>query len=132
MVRVFIFHSSRDNADAAALFSWLKAQGLDLGFLDIDKHAGIPTGANWEQTLYDELERAQAVILLPTKNWFASKCCFAEFTHARPRGKAIFPWWSGPMAVHPISASWSSMNPIQQFTLALRRSTFRAGRARHR
>ncbi|MCP4386459.1 MAG: TIR domain-containing protein, partial [Hyphomicrobiales bacterium] len=91
MARVFISHSSRDNAEAETLFAWLQAQGFDKGFLDIDKHAGIPIGARWEQTLYDELERAQAVILLLTKNWFESKWCFAEFTHARSRGKAIFP-----------------------------------------
>ena len=96
MARVFISHSSRDNAEAEALFTWLKSQGFDQGFLDIDKHAGIPTGASWEQTLYEELERAQAVILLLTKNWFDSKWCFAEFTHARSRGKAIFPVVVGP------------------------------------
>ncbi|MCP4381910.1 MAG: tetratricopeptide repeat protein [Hyphomicrobiales bacterium] len=91
MARVFISHSSRDNAEAQALFAWLKSQGFDQGFLDIDKHSGIPAGARWEQTLYDELERAQAVILLLTKNWFESKWCFAEFAQARSRGKAVFP-----------------------------------------
>jgi hypothetical protein len=91
MARVFISHSSRDNEAAKHIFDWLRAQGFEEGFLDIDKHQGIPPGARWEQTLYEELERAQAVILILTKNWFDSKWCFAEFAQARSRGKAIFP-----------------------------------------
>ncbi len=91
MARVFISHASRDAAAAQDLFAWLTAQGFDRGFLDIDTERGIPPGAKWEQMLYDELERAQAVILLLTRNWFDSKWCFAEFAQARSRGKAIFP-----------------------------------------
>jgi len=91
MARVFISHSSRDNEAARKIFTWLRSQGFEQGFLDIDKHQGIPPGARWEQTLYEELERAQAVILILTKNWFDSKWCFAEFAQARSRGKAIFP-----------------------------------------
>ena len=91
MARVFISHSSRDAGPARELFDWLKSQGFERGFLDIDTDHGIPPGAKWEQTLYEELERAEAVILLLTRNWFDSKWCFAEFAQARSRGKAIFP-----------------------------------------
>ncbi len=91
MARVFISHSSRDSVEAEEFFAWLMGEGFDRGFLDIDKHQGIPPGAKWEQRLYDELERAQAVVLILTKNWFESKWCFAEFAQARSRGKAIFP-----------------------------------------
>ena len=96
MARVFISHASGDAEAAQGLFSWLQAQGFDRGFLDIDTDQGIPPGAKWEQMLYDELERAQAVILLLTRNWFESKWCFAEFAQARSRGKAIFPVIVGP------------------------------------
>ena len=91
MARVFISHSSRDREQAEEIFAWLKAQGFEQGFLDIDKHQGIPPGERWEQKLYDELDRAQAMILILTRNWFDSKWCFAEFAQARSRGKAIFP-----------------------------------------
>jgi hypothetical protein len=91
MARVFISHSSRDREQAEEIFAWLKAQGFEQGFLDIDKHQGIPPGERWEQKLYDELDRAQAMILVLTRNWFDSKWCFAEFAQARSRGKAIFP-----------------------------------------
>ncbi len=83
MARVFISHSSRDREQAEEIFAWLKAQGFEQGFLDIDKHQGIPPGERWEQKLYDELDRAQAMILVLTENWFDSKWCFAEFAQAR-------------------------------------------------
>ena len=44
MARVFISHSSRDREQAEEIFAWLKAQGFEQGFLDIDKHQGIPPG----------------------------------------------------------------------------------------
>lgn len=91
MARIFISHSSRDNEAAQRLFRWVKEQEFDEIFLDIDKHAGIPPGARWEQELYTKLERSQAVILVLTANWMDSKWCFAEFAQARALGKAIFP-----------------------------------------
>jgi len=91
MARVFVSHSSRDNREALELFNWLKSEGFDQGFLDFDTHQGIPPGVKWEQRLYEELERAQAVILVLTQNWFESSWCFAELALARSRGKAVFP-----------------------------------------
>lgn len=91
MARVFISHSSRDNEPAARMKAWLEQQGFDAPFLDFDKHAGIPPGAYWEKTLYREIERSEAVIIIQTPNWLESKWCFAEFTQARALGKAIFP-----------------------------------------
>ncbi|NBW62200.1 MAG: TIR domain-containing protein, partial [Synechococcaceae bacterium WB4_1_0192] len=70
--------------------AWLIEQGFDVPFLDFDKHAGIPPGANWEQTLYREIERSQALLIIQTANWSASRWCFAEFTQARALGKPIF------------------------------------------
>src|SRR6185436_4975413 len=91
MARIFISHSSRDSQQAAEMMEWLRGQGFDRTFLDIDKHAGIPPGAHWERHLYQEIECAQAVILVLTPNWLDSKWCFAEFTQARALGKSIFP-----------------------------------------
>lgn len=91
MARVFISHSSLDKEPAARIMNWLKGQGFDTAFLDFDKHAGIPPGADWEKTLYREIEQSEAVIIIQTPNWLASKWCFVEFTQARALGKAIFP-----------------------------------------
>jgi conflict system STAND superfamily ATPase/TIR domain-containing protein len=91
MTAIFISHSSADNAAAAEMKAWLEAQGHTSLFLDFDPEAGIKGGSGWEQTLYRQLRRCQAVIALLTPNWLASKWCFAELVQARERGKAIFP-----------------------------------------
>jgi WD40 repeat protein len=91
MARVFISHSSRDNEVATEIKVWLASRGFDNVFLDIDKHAGIPPGANWERELYRKIDSVQAVILVITPNWHESKWCFVEFAQARALGKAIFP-----------------------------------------
>src|SRR5271165_1808095 len=91
MARIFISHSSTDDEAAARMKTWLKGQGFENAFLDKDKTTGIPPGADWEKTLYREVEQSQAVIIIQTPDWLASKWCFAEFTQARALGKAIFP-----------------------------------------
>ena len=90
MARIFLSHSSRDNAAAAELKAWLDEQGFAPAFLDFDKHSGIPAGADWERTLYEQIQRCQALLIMQTPNWSASRWCFAEFTQARALGKPIF------------------------------------------
>ncbi len=91
MARVFVSHSNRDNAVSVEIMDWLKTRGFEEVFLDIDKHAGVPPGSNWEQVLYRKIDSSQAVILVVTPNWHESKWCFVEFAQARALGKAIFP-----------------------------------------
>lgn len=91
MARIFISHSSRDHEAAGRIITWLRSQGFEEIFLDIDKDAGIQPGAEWERTLYREISRAHAVILIVTAHWHASRWCWSEFTQARALGKAIFP-----------------------------------------
>jgi len=90
MARVFLSHSSRDNASAGRIKAWLERQGFEAPFLDFDKHIGIPPGADWEKTLYREIDQSQALLIIQSANWSASKWCFAEFTQARALGKPIF------------------------------------------
>jgi len=96
MPRIFISHASNDVDASTRLLEWLRSQGFNGNFLDFDKYAGIPPGADWEHTLYREIARAEAVILVLTTRWFASKWCFAEFIHARALGKPIIPLIEGP------------------------------------
>ncbi|MBY3027106.1 TIR domain-containing protein [Rhizobium leguminosarum] len=91
MARVFISHSSRDNELAKEIVRWLNERSFQEIFLDIDKHGGIPPGANWEREIYQKIDSAQAVILIVTSNWHESKWCFVEFAQARALGKPIFP-----------------------------------------
>jgi WD40 repeat protein len=90
MARIFISHSSRDGLAARWMADWLSEQGFEAPFLDFDKHVGIPPGADWERTLYREIETSQALLILQSNHWSASKWCFAEFTQARALGKPIF------------------------------------------
>ncbi len=90
MARVFLSHSSRDNASAAMMKAWLDGQGFAPAFLDFDQHSGIPAGADWERTLYEQIQGSQALLILQTPNWSASRWCFAEFVQARALGKPIF------------------------------------------
>src|SRR5262245_57061161 len=95
--------------------AWLDGIGFDKSFLDFDDQAGIAPGDDWERRLYSELERSQAVILILTKNWFASKWCFAEFAQARALGKAIFAIVESPAGEQFVS------NDIQHLDLTSNR-----------
>ena len=114
MARIFISHSSRDNEAAARMKAWLASQGFETTFLDFDKTTGIPPGADWEKTLYREVEHSQAVIIIQTPNWLASKWCFAEFTQARALGKAIFPVIEAPTGDALISPDIQTLNLTQR------------------
>jgi len=91
MARIFVSHSSLDQATAREIMDWLRSLGFDNAFLDIDERNGIRPGDKWEARLYEELAACSAVVLVVTPNWLASKWCFAEFVQARATGKAIFP-----------------------------------------
>jgi hypothetical protein len=90
MARVFLSHSSRDNSSAGRMKAWLEQQGFEAPFLDFDKDSGIPPGADWERTLYREIDQSQALLILLSANWSASRWCDREFSQARALGKPIF------------------------------------------
>jgi hypothetical protein len=110
MARVFVSHSSADNDQAAQMKAWLERAGFESAFLDKDKTTGIPPGADWERMLYREVERSQAVIIIQTPSWLASKWCFSEFTQARALGKAIFPVIEAPTGDTLISPDIQALN----------------------
>src|SRR5512147_11329 len=91
MTAIFISHSSKDNEAAAAVKAWLEDQGHTSLFLDFDPEAGIKAGTAWEQVLYHNLRRCQAVIALLSPHWLTSKWCFTEIVQARAQGKPVFP-----------------------------------------
>ena len=87
MARVFLSHSSRDNASAGRIRAWLERQGFEAQFLDFDKHSGIQPGENWEKTLYREIERSHALLILQSANWSVPRWCDIVLYCARFRGK---------------------------------------------
>jgi WD40 repeat protein len=88
---IFLSHSSADNDVALQIRDWLEKQGYRSVFLDFDPAQGIPHGRDWERELYAQLRASRAVIVLCSRYSMASPWCFAEITHARALGKALFP-----------------------------------------
>jgi WD40 repeat protein len=90
---IFISHSSKDSAAAAALHARLLAREYTAAqlFLDSDAGSGIAAGEEWQQALYARLKDCRALIVLCTRNWLDSKWCFAELVYAKASGKEIFP-----------------------------------------
>ncbi len=97
MPAIFISHSSRDQKIADEVTAAIKRLGFEEVFLDFDKDTGIGAGADWEKTLYENLSRCHAVILLLTPNWLTSTWCRIELSHARALGKVILPIISEPL-----------------------------------
>ena len=64
MSRLFISHSSANNAEAAAIRDWLVREGWDEVFLDLDPARGIAAGERWERALNEAASRCEAVLFL--------------------------------------------------------------------
>ena len=90
MARLFISHSSVNNAEAIALREWLSAEGWDDVFLDLDPARGIVAGERWERALNEAARRCEVVIFLVSKAWLASEWCRREFNLARRLNKRMF------------------------------------------
>jgi formylglycine-generating enzyme required for sulfatase activity len=88
--RIFISHSSTDNAAAIALRDWLVGEGWDDLFLDLDPERGIVAGERWERALNDAARRCEAVLFLISKAWLGSRWCTNELHLARRLNKRLF------------------------------------------
>ncbi len=88
---LFISHSSADNDVALTFGARLRARGFEALFLDFDPEQGIPAGRNWEEELYVQLRRADAVVFLASPDSVASKWCAVEVSLSRSVGKPVFP-----------------------------------------
>jgi energy-coupling factor transporter ATP-binding protein EcfA2 len=88
---LFISHSSADTDAALAFCARLRTLGFETLFLDFDPEHGIPAGRNWEEELYIQLRRADAVVFLASPDSVASKWCAVEVSLSRSVGKPVFP-----------------------------------------
>ena len=85
MSRIFLSHSSANNAEAVALRDWLEREGWkDEIFLDLDPNRGIAAGERWERALNEAANRCEAVLFLVSKAWLASDWCIKEFHSSAP------------------------------------------------
>ncbi len=88
--RIFLSHSSANNAEAIAVHDWLIAQGWNELFLDLHPERGLKAGQRWQDALKQAAERCELVIFLISPAWAASKWCLAEFLLAKQMSKPIF------------------------------------------
>jgi Novel STAND NTPase 1/TIR domain len=91
LARLFISHSSANNAAAIALRDWLFELGYkNEVFLDIDPERGLAAGERWQEALRAAADRCEAVLFLVSRAWLASAWCRAEFLLAKNLQKRIF------------------------------------------
>ena len=90
MSRIFLSHSSTNNAEAGAVRDWMAKQGWEDVFLDLDPDRGLKAGQRWQDALKQAAERCEMVIFLISPAWAASKWCLAEFLLAKNLNKRIF------------------------------------------
>ena len=88
MSRLFISHSSKDNASAIAFKQWLGKHGWpeDDVFLDLQN---IGAGERWKDALRKANTRCEAIILLVSPESLSSPECLAEVRKAEDYGKEI-------------------------------------------
>ena len=72
MSRIFISHSSTDNAPTIALRDWLVDEGWNDLFLEFDPERGIASGERWERALNEAARRCEAVLFLISRAWLGS------------------------------------------------------------
>lgn len=91
MSKIFISHSSHDNAKALAVAQWLERNGWADYFLDITPSRGLSPGERWQAALKAAQDRCEAVLCLISPAWRDSKWCLAEFLQAKQQlGKPVF------------------------------------------
>ena len=108
MSRLFLSHSSANNAAASALGVWLADQGFDDVFLDIDPNTGLVPGQRWQEALRDAADRCEAVLFLVSPAWLESRWCLAEFLLAKSLHKRIFGLLVEPVALARIPAEMTA------------------------
>ena len=90
MARIFLSHSSVNNAQAVGLCDWLATEGWDDVFLDLDADRGIAAGERWERALNEAASRCEAVLFLVSRAWLDSGWCHKELSLAQKLGKRLF------------------------------------------
>ena len=88
MPRLFISHSSKDNAEALAFLRWLRANGFSKEDVFIDLR-GIAAGEPWRQALRKANTACEAVLLLASPDSLDSRECQREMNLAEDLGKEI-------------------------------------------
>ena len=87
--KIFISHSSANNAEALAIHDWLAERGWGDVFLDLDPRRGLVAGDRWQAALKAAAEQCELILILISPDWAKSKWCLAEFLLAKQMNKQI-------------------------------------------
>ncbi|MEV2223851.1 TIR domain-containing protein [Nocardia vinacea] len=90
MKRIFLSHAGPDSELAAAVYELLSGAGHEV-FFDRSPDRGIVFGEDWEQRIYAEMQRSDAVLCLVTSAYNDSKWCDRERTIAKSNKKQLLP-----------------------------------------
>src|SRR5262249_17150172 len=101
VTHIFISYAKPDRAVAEEVVEWLREAGHE-PFLAHDLRNGIGVGKEWEQRLYEELRRSDAVISIVTSSFLASTWCSAEVATARALGCRLMPLVAEADVIHPL------------------------------
>ena len=124
MARIFISHSSANNAEALALRDWLVARGWDDLFLDIDPQRGLVSGQRWLDRLQASAQRCKAVLFVLSRAWLASRYCTTEFWEARKQERPLFAVVVDDTAVAEVPAEMRGVWQLAFLTRGSRFETF--------
>src|SRR5262249_14918379 len=92
LARVFVCHaSSKPDRDAAREIHELLGMVGHEAFVDFDRHGGVRVGERWEQRLYVELVKSDAVVCVVSSSFMASPWCDREVAIAKALGKQLIP-----------------------------------------
>jgi WD40 repeat protein len=87
--KIFISHSSANNAEALAINDWLAEQGWGDVFLDLDPKRGLVAGDRWQAALKSAAEQCELILIMISPEWAKSRWCLAEFLLAKQMNKQI-------------------------------------------
>ena len=124
MSRIFVSHSSANNAEALAIGQWLAASGWSDYFLDVSPARGLAAGETWQSALKSAADRCEAVICLLSPTWAASKWCLAEFLLAKQLGKQIFGVLVEPTPLDELPVELTAESQVCDLVAGERRQTF--------
>jgi hypothetical protein len=116
MARIFISHSSRNNAEALALRDWLVSQGWNDLFLDIHPTDGLVAAERWQAALRASIGRCKAVVFCLSPEWLESPHCLSEFNEAMHVGAAPVGVMVKPVPLHRLPGEMSSIWQIVDLT----------------
>src|SRR5262245_51141427 len=116
MSRLFLSHSHHDNAEAAAVRDWLRAQGWDDVYLDFDPRRGLAAGERWQEALKAAADRCELILCLISEAWLASHWCRAEYDLVKLLGKRTFGVIVKPVSIEAIPDDLRDQSQVADLT----------------